>query len=103
MPKLAFPPCEGVNASLWTRRITGCPAASIAAAFASWVLPTAAHADCGVTDSGIPENVVAAVDFAALRKTLAQSGVAFAQRTAARRASDFPKARLRFKRVTAHT
>jgi porin len=49
-------------------------------AFAACTLltvPTKAHADCGVTNTGIPENAVAAIDVADMRKSLAQSGIGF--------------------------
>ena len=40
------------------------------------VFPVAARADCNVTESGMPENAVAAVDFMGVRKSLAESGIA---------------------------
>ena len=38
-------------------------------------MPTAAAADCDVTDTGIPEDAVASIDPGGLRQTLAKSGV----------------------------
>jgi porin len=38
-------------------------------------LPAGARADCGVTDTGIPENAMAAIDPAGIREALAKSGL----------------------------
>jgi carbohydrate-selective porin OprB len=41
------------------------------------IMTNAARADCDVTDTAIPENAVAAIDVAGMRKSLAQSGIGF--------------------------
>jgi porin len=46
-------------------------------ALAICLLPTTAHADCGVSDAGIPDGVGVPVDFVGIRKTLVESGVSF--------------------------
>ena len=41
------------------------------------MLTDAARADCDVTESGIPKDAVAAIDFSGTRKSLAESGISF--------------------------
>ena len=45
------------------------------ALWAVLMLTDAARADCDVTESGIPKDAVAAIDFSGTRKSLAESGI----------------------------
>jgi hypothetical protein len=59
-------------------RLAGCQGRAIIvfAACALLTCPTKAHADCGVPESGIPENAAINVDVAGIRKSVAESGFA---------------------------
>jgi porin len=61
----------------WAGRLFRGPIVRIIVAVAALTLPDSARADCDVTDSGIPENAVAAIDVSDMRKSLAQSGIGF--------------------------
>ena len=54
----------------------GCLLLLTVAPLAMMTMSNAARADCDVPNSGIPENAIAAVDFAGIRKSLAESGIA---------------------------
>ena len=61
----------------WAGPLFRGPIVRIIVAVAALTLPDSARADCDVTNSGIPENAVAAIDVSDMRKSLAQSGIGF--------------------------
>jgi porin len=61
----------------WTGPLIGGPIVLIIVAVAGLTVPDSARADCDVTNTGIPDNAVAPIDVAGMRKSLAESGIGF--------------------------
>jgi porin len=61
----------------WIGQKSWCPSFLTIAVLTALTSPDTARAGCDVEDTGIPENSVAAIDVAGVRKALAQSGIGF--------------------------